>query len=52
MAYKVGIGRVQINTDIVESEPVILPVNVLTTEGDVGEVVITTETGEYIIIVE
>jgi len=52
MAYKVGIGRVLISTAIIEDEPVIMPVNVLTTEGDLGEIAITTETGELIIIIE
>ena len=52
MAYKIGIGRVIISTAIIEDEPVIMPVNVLTTEGDLGEIAITTESGEYILITE
>ncbi|HUX57082.1 MAG TPA: hypothetical protein VMV77_08915 [Bacteroidales bacterium] len=52
MAFRVGIGRVRISTDIVADEPEIIPVNVLVTEGDLGEIAITTETGEAIIIIE
>jgi len=52
MAYRIGIGRIQISTAIIEDEPIIMPVNVLVTEGDLGEIAISTETGELILIIE